>query len=185
MISFNDLLKKAKFATLEDTEKQIVLNELSKSNTYVDRYTLIHIIGQTRDRSLARFVEPFLDCQSDPMVARIALHTLCSFFDLTQHYLSYVHKFLDGADWDEGDQVKQIAIAITGRYLKVNHDENLARKLLKIAGNDNERDVIKEGAIRAMADSLNSKLPVASKRIDLDSDFSKDTLYRFRQVYKV
>ncbi len=183
MISFNDLLRKAKFGPLEDTEKQVVLNELSKSNPDADRYTLIHIIGQTRDRSLARFVEPFLDCKSDPMVARIALQTLCSFFDLTQHYLSYVHKFLDGADWDEGDYVKQIAITITGRYLKVNHDENLAKKLLKIISNNNERDVIKEDAIRAMADSLTIKLPVTSKRIDLDSGFCKEVLNQFQRNY--
>jgi len=85
----NRLLQKAKHGDLTRTE----LRELAASvdrDASVDPYTVLHAIGRAGATELRDTVERYLVCPRDPMLARVALQTLCKYWHNTERYWSEV-----------------------------------------------------------------------------------------------
>jgi len=184
--SYNDrlLLEKAKDGKLTSHELDQVLTRLQSQNPQGDPYTLLHIIGRAGDLRHESLISQYLDSPDDPMLARLALQILCTFWNLTERYMPQVHKFLIGVPWDRDDDVRQIAISISGEYLRTRDDPALLENLINIAENPQESSLIREDAIRALARALGNDwqdLPAATKRTSIEDKWSQNIL---RQAYE-
>jgi len=144
-----------------------------------DRYTLIHILGRGGQTQRRGLVESYLDSPTDPLLARIALIALCDWWGLTADYLGRLESFARTVPWDVDQDVRQIALAIIGRYLRDHDEPRLFRTLLAIASDEAEWDLIREDAIRALAVATGSEqdqMPPASRREPVDSEWSRGAL---------
>ena len=57
-------------------------------------YDDLLLVGRSGLPRHAVLVEPYLESPSDPMMARLALQTLCSSFDLAPRYRDAIERFL-------------------------------------------------------------------------------------------
>lgn len=152
-----EYLERAKWGpALSPTEIRQVVEVLQDPRSTQDRYTLIHIVGRSEATEYRELVESFLESPQDPMLARISLQTLCFFWDMIEEYLPDVVRFVQGVDWDlqDGSQVRQIAMSTLGAYLAEHPDRGLIVLLLRIAGDAEEWEPDREGAVFALAYSL-------------------------------
>jgi hypothetical protein len=107
-------------------------------------------------------------------------------WDKTEKYLEYVRAFLRGVDWDDEEDVRQIAISIAGEYLRGRWDEELFQQLLDIATNDHDLPAIRVTAIRALGRALGdnwTEFPPITTRSDPDDEWYRSTLERAFQRF--
>jgi hypothetical protein len=180
-IDFDRLLERSKTERVTPAEPRVVAEALKDPSSTADRYTLLHILGRSGDLHFEDLVRGFLSCPSDPLLSRLVLQVLCSFWGRTVDYLDYVKAYLSGVEWDIDEEVRQIAISITGEYLVGHDDQDLLGKLLEIAGSAAERPLIREDAIRALARGLGyawTEIPPASTQIPIDGPWASEVLLR-------
>lgn len=173
MSKYEGLLDRAKWGKLSEQEIADVADELQKSNPGADRYTLLHILGRAGAVSYQNLVECFLECQEDPMLARLALQTLCRYWNETDRYIEQVLQFVRGVEWDEGEYVRQMAVSIAGDYLRSHDEPRLLNELLRIFEREDEDRIIREDAYFALARAAGRdrrELPSAARHFDLHTD---------------
>src|SRR6185437_426082 len=115
---------------LSKQELRDIVRMVTRREGGTSLYTALHILGHAGDASYEAIVSAFLDSQDNPMLARLALQILCSYWGLCDQYVEEVRQFVDGVAWDEGEDVRLAAISIGGDYLGGHEDRALADALL-------------------------------------------------------
>lgn len=165
----NSLVKRATLGQLSEKELRDIADGLASSK---DPYEGLLVLGRAEAKQYRGLVEGYLDASDNPMLARLALQILCRYWDLTEQYLCQIMTFMEGVDWDEEDDVRLMAIGCAGSFLLNHSCKPLLAALLRIFHDTNERQLIREVAYRALAESTGVpilRLPPASRHFDLDA----------------
>ena len=164
-----DLLEKAKTRQLSSMEIASVGEELSSSVEGSDKYTLIHILGRAGALAYESEVARYLQYETDPMVARIALQVLCSHWNKARNYLDDIEKFVRGVAWDEDEDVRLAAISIAGELAR-DQECVFVPLLIQIYSDDHENQIVRQATYFALARASGLdwvELPPASRQMDL------------------
>lgn len=151
-----DWLAIAKSRLLTGEEITAIVEELQHPTGAYKTYNLIYALGRGAWREQAPVVEPFLDAEDDPMLARIALQVLCTMWDMPERYLDRAIEFSRGVAWDARFNVQSLAVDILGRYAAARHDPRALRALIErldTADADGD-DITRDAVISAMARPL-------------------------------
>ncbi|KJK49699.1 hypothetical protein UK23_13225 [Lentzea aerocolonigenes] len=105
------LVLRAKEGTLSAAEVDAVAARLTSEPLDEDTYSLLYVIARTRATRHRRIVESFLDCSEDPMLARLAVQTLCTFWGEADRYRDVLDRFIAGVEWDEDGDVRDVALS--------------------------------------------------------------------------
>ena len=175
------LLLKAKEGTITDQEIQQVVSALKQQNDKYDKYTLIHIIGRSFKSEYEPLVASYLHSPEDPMLARIALISLCDYFGKTEKYLVDVLQFINGVHWDDEEDVRLVAISAVGEFLRRQDqkDKFVLTLLIDIFDNSQESEIIKGCVYSALGRAYGldwNELPLASQTLDFDKDINHEIL---------
>jgi hypothetical protein len=137
---------------LTEAEASEVLEELRTSSSPHQKYRMLHILWHGADSRLAHAVEPFLTCTNEVPLVWIALATLCGQWGLTGRYREHVLTFLRGVPWDKDNQIRLLAVTLSGKYLSDNQDSDLVRALIDVVERNEEyRDrVLRHSALVAL-----------------------------------
>ncbi|SRR5581483_9938755 len=152
------LIQRSKDGAVSNAELREVADVLEANQGGGDTYEFLYILARSEARSYEDLVAGFLEYRHDPMVARLALQTLCTFWGLTDKYRDAVSRFLKGVDWDYFGEVRQIAITAAGEFLSTNQDCVFLDQLLLLADSANEEEVERRIAIEAIARALSLSL---------------------------
>lgn len=131
--SFDELLEEAKWGKITSNEIDYVAEQLQENHD--ELYTLIYILGRAEAVRCKKLIEPFLNHPDDPMVSKIALQSLCTYWDLTEEYLDELKMFINGVEWDDFDDVRIQAISIAGEYLRSAKNPELLQTLIDLFEN--------------------------------------------------
>jgi hypothetical protein len=131
--NINELLEKAKWDKLSKSELDEVVKRIMqfKEGDEDDLYGLLYALGRSGASKYRNLVERFLVYPADPMIARIALKTLCTYWDLVPCYLETIKNFIKGVGWDD-DQVRIAAISIAGEYVRSENNKECLKLLLEM-----------------------------------------------------
>jgi len=180
-INYNDLLERAKWGSLSDAEIDHVANEIQKPMFEANAYTLLHILGKSQATRYRHLVEQYLENDSDPMLAKLALQILCTTWGESSHYLEQITRFVQGVAWDEDDDCQLAAVSIAGEYLRTKHDPVLLYLLLELFEREMEDHLLREAAYGALARAMGreySEIPSAAKEFDLKADIDTSIIER-------
>ncbi|MGK5446743.1 hypothetical protein [Streptomyces radiopugnans] len=188
MADFREMLERAKSGKLGNEEFGVAMKAISGGcENQRDLYTALHVVGIAGSPAQAEAVQRHLCTPADPMLSRLALQILCDYWGMSSDFLPELQSFLAGVDWDVDGDVREIAIPIAGRHLReVGGPVGLAQVLTDIAESEGELDLVREGALRALAAALgDSLLDVSSPavRVRVGSTQAVDVLARARQRY--
>jgi hypothetical protein len=163
-------LEKAKSGKISSAEIQAVAQELGDPLSEVDRYTLLHILGKAEAKSFADVVERYVDYQDDPMVARLALQVLCTYWGYGSRYLRHLIAFVRGVPWDTEDEVRLAATSIAGEFLRSTREPELLKALIEVYEDEGANQTARETAYLALGRAMGlgwDELPPASRHFDL------------------
>lgn len=186
MTDVERLLNAARSRRLTTAEVESLVAALEDPDFDGDRYSVIHALGKGAPPTARVLLEHELEDPTDPMVARIALQTLCSFWGLSDLYRDEVLRFLTGVEWDEDRDVQQMAASIAGEMLRNAHDAQLLRVLLELFDNTGDEDVLHADAYFALCRAMGrdwSDLPPAGKVLrpaSVDYEVVSDARERLR-----
>src|SRR4051794_1894343 len=102
----DELLAKSKVGTLSKQEANAIAAELAADPRAPRAYTLLHALGYSGHREARSLVEQFLSYSTNPMLARLALQTVCRYWGEARRYRVALLNALRGFDWDEDDEVR-------------------------------------------------------------------------------
>jgi hypothetical protein len=153
-LDVEELVLRSKEGKVSDKEIEQVAVLLRGEHDDEQTYGLLYVIGRSLSRSHEELVAGFLEHRDHPTVARLALQILCNFWDLTEKYLDQMQRFIDGVDWDDFGEVRQMAISSAGYYLRDHRRGDLLSGLLKRAALDNDDALERRFAIEAIATAL-------------------------------
>jgi hypothetical protein len=176
---WKELLEKAKSGDLSKHELDQVVAAIKDPDTKADPYSLLHIIGRAMDASHKDLVVRYLKWPEDPMLSRLALQILCSYWGQTVKYMNYVREFLAGVAWDVEGDVRQIAASIAGEFLRTTWDHDLFRALLDIAPNEDDLPEMRVTAIRALSRALGhgyNEMPTITSNTSPEDDWYRNTM---------
>ncbi|MEM6706562.1 MAG: hypothetical protein AAF690_27865 [Acidobacteriota bacterium] len=135
-----------------------------------DPYKLLLLLGREGGPRYRRTVESFLQCEDDPMLARLALLILCRYWSMYDEYRSEILQFSRGVVWDDEDDVRVLALACAG-HLGREGDVEALRLLARVFRQASESWVIRDIAYRALETAFgrdSSEQPPASRRLTSD-----------------
>jgi hypothetical protein len=124
----------------------------------VATYKLLYVLSRSRAVRHEQVVASFLDYANDPMVVRLALQTLCTFWGETARYLNDVCRFAAGVEWDYFGDVRQVALSAAGEYLRIQQNCELFRIVYDACINSSIGDVEERVALEALARALGRPL---------------------------
>jgi hypothetical protein len=153
-MKIGDLVRRSKEGAVTPAELAEVAALLAAGVGGEDTYQMLYVIARSGATSYEPLVASFLDHRDDPMVARLALQTLTSFWNLADRYAGELKRFLDGVDWDEDGDVRDVAISATGAYLATTEDCELLAELLRLGAAENTDKVQRRIAVEALAEAL-------------------------------
>lgn len=139
---------------MSSSELREVASMLSSGQGDPDTYELLYVLARSGARSYEELVASFVEYSEDPMVARLALQTLCTFWGLTDRYRDTVVRFLEGVEWDYLGDVRQVAISAAGGFLAENQDCGFLDQLLRLSDSANEEEVERRIAVEAIARAI-------------------------------
>jgi hypothetical protein len=99
-------------ALLESTDVQ----ELGRKLSADDIYSLLLVIGRTKDTRYRGLLERYLDAK-DALTVSLVLEILCLQWGPIEECLEWLLDFALGSAWDDEDDVRQTALRILGDYL--------------------------------------------------------------------
>lgn len=150
-----NLLEQVKWGAPDDKELDAVALALGAGKISGDNvYTAVHLLGRAarpRDEAL---IATFLNGHQGPMVARIAIQTLCSSFGAARNYRCQLLRFIGREPWDEGDDVRLVALSQAGEHLRSILDPELFSAILAIAADEAELATTRLGALSALGRAL-------------------------------
>lgn len=179
------LREEAEEGTIKPEDLRQVAQRLSRADVEEDRYTMLQIVGEAGDKQYRALVERFLESPDDPMLARLALEILAHYWGEADRYLDHIRRFLRGVDWDDEDDVRQMALFQAGDYLAKNSDRELLELIIASVVDRSQNDVMRRAAYLALGRALGlewNALPSASRVFEIDAELqSTDLLDRARR----
>lgn len=167
-------------------ELEWVASQFCDPLTRQDRYTLLHVLGlggpDERHRAI---LEEAMRSGQAPMLARLALQSLCRYWGEGARYKKDLVTFVRGVDWDEDAEVRLAALAAAGELVRESHDRELTTLLLEMFDDSDLPTIIRESAYLALGRGVGkewSELPSSARHFDLVRDVSEDVLQRARQI---
>jgi hypothetical protein len=173
-----ELVDRAKQGLLSRDELDAVAARLRDQSNFdhaLDQILVMMFGGDARYR-LA--VERYLTFRGNLEVARFALETLCTYWQLTDDYLDWVAAFAQGIDWDcswGGSVVRPLTLMIAGFYLSTRPSHRLLQLLIRIAEDETEKVEARLDAAGALVNSLGFPPGQGPRDLALDNE-------RFRWV---
>ncbi|GGP49433.1 hypothetical protein [Saccharothrix coeruleofusca] len=117
-------------------------------------YDWLYVIARASATQYEQLVASYLDHEEDPMLARLALQTLCTFWGFADRYTDQLERFLGEVEWDHLGDVRLIAISASGEYLRENVHSGLLRRLLELADHNGDSTMQPRFALEAVARAL-------------------------------
>lgn len=141
--NLTDLLEAAKEGTITKNDIAGVAKKIKEISKDQDRslYSLIHIMGRAKATEYQKLIEPFLIYPDNPNISKITLQSLCTYWNLTPKYLDELKMFIQGAAWDDFDDVRLVALSIAGEFLRTNHEKELLSLLIALFENQENNQV--------------------------------------------
>jgi len=176
VMNADEMLERATNGKLSAREQNDVAEALRSGDLSLDRYTLLLALGRSMAKRHRSVVESFLDAESDPMLARLALQILCKFWSETARYLPWIERALAGLDWDGDDDVRQMGISIAGEYLLDARQPVLLQRLLLVVDDPSEDESMRKDAYLSVARAMGtrwddlpplSRLPPLARLVDM------------------
>nr|WP_157555003.1 hypothetical protein [Herbidospora sakaeratensis] len=151
MDGIDELVARAKDGALNDEELEAVARRLEARPP--QSYKLLYVLARSGYRPGEDLIASFLESPEDPMLARLALQTLCDQWGLAHKYMERLKDFLQGVEWDIFDEVKQVACSAAGYVLATESKCDLLTLLINIAVGDSS-DLTRICAVEALASAL-------------------------------
>lgn len=173
------LLKKAKEGAITATEIENVADELRNGSSRADPYTLLNILGHASALRHEVLIAKYLDSPDDPMLARIALMTLCTWFGRFQSYKEIVNKFASGIEWDRDGEVRRAAISILGESARSTPGAESVRLLIDLFDRSDDWS-IQQAAYFALARASGqewAELPSAARQMRIPEDCDPEVMH--------
>jgi hypothetical protein len=148
-MDYQDLLQRARWGKLKSEEVDSVAQEMQKRRPALDRASLLHILGESKDKRHRKLVEKCL-YSGDVKLAKMALQTLCVTWGEAAQHTDDLLRFLRGVEWDteQGGHVILIAISLSGEYLRNGKQRELLTELIDIY--EKEGSIFKDEAYVAL-----------------------------------
>lgn len=157
-LDIGDLVERSKSGTVTDAEIDSAAALLASGHKSLDLYGLLYVIARTNARRHEGLVARCLENRDEPMVARLALQTLCTFWGVTSQYLDDLRRFLVGVEWDAFGDLRQVAITAAGEYLAEGKDCSLLSELLNLSRPENDEALERRIATEALARAIGQPL---------------------------
>jgi hypothetical protein len=168
-----DLVRRSKEGAVLDREIDRVAEILAADEGGSDTYQLLYVIARSDVRAHEELVARFLDYREDPMVARLALQTLCTFWGLAGRYREQIERFIKGVDWDIIGDVRQVAMTAAGKFLREYRNHALLQELLRLTDPANtdklERRIAIEAIAYALGDPIEDTLGSGKGTVELEN----------------
>src|SRR5215472_9403073 len=151
-----DMIDKAKAGLLSRRELDEVAAGLERRASNGDLHEKLLVMMFGGDARYRRAVEPYLDFQANPEIARSALETVCSYWYLTADYVDWLVWFGQGVEWDFDwgfAIIRPLALSIAGRHLAYKKSRRLLDLLMRVAEDDTERLRNREDAAAALLEA--------------------------------
>jgi hypothetical protein len=173
------ILERARSGLLSRSEVDAVAHDLECAEGGLDPYTAIHILGLVRAVEHERIIAGFLENPDDPMLARISLEVLGSYWTMGGRYRHEIERFSRGVEWDRDEDVRLIAISLAGETLRAGPDQVFLHLLVTILRSASERPIVRQAAYFALARASGrnwNELPSAAVSLDFDKDVDSQVL---------
>lgn len=119
IVKLVDVVRRAKEGTV--TEREIAAAARMLPDERGPRaYAWLYVIARSSATQYEQLVASYLDHEEDPMPARLALQTLCTFWGFADRYVDQLERFPGDVEWDHFGDVRLIAISASGEYLREN-----------------------------------------------------------------
>lgn len=148
-MNVEDLLTKATKGHISKSEFEEVSQVLSEGKG--DSYGFLLIIGRACDLRYQMIVERYLDSPDDPMLARLSLQILCQYWGLGCEYVTEIKEFINGVEWDEEDEVKDMALSCCASVFKKQEEANLVKSVYDVFIDQNEDSISRITAYGSLA----------------------------------
>ena len=150
----DEILERATRGELSTTEQDAVAKALLSDTPSLDRYTLLLALGRAMAKQHRAVVEAFLQDETDPMLARLALQILCNFWSETERYIPFVERAITGLDWDDDEDVRQMATSVAGEYLREAANPALLALLIAMVEDESEDEFTRADAYLSLARAM-------------------------------
>ena len=178
------LIKKANSGEISDREVQCVYEALINDDE--EAYDLLLIIGRANALKYRPLVEEYLKFEDDPMLARLSLQILCRYWGLASEYIKELCDFIAGVDWDEDEDVRDMAISCASEVFKVEKNPQLVKHIYDVFNNV-EEDLLSRGAAYESLAILKgisaSELP-QPMHFNIDSDVTPSVIENAELILK-
>jgi hypothetical protein len=151
MRSLEALYHEALWGKLTQNEVDYVVQRIKKTDPDTDSFDescdlagLLQTLGRSGANQYRELVEKFLHFRTNGMVCADALRTLFSYWDFTEEYMEDVKLYIRGAEWDESDEARTMALSLAGEYLRKKYDRELLQLLLDVFEKLGKTDQIKD-----------------------------------------
>lgn len=173
-----DLMRRVKINSLTRSEIDQVADRLVNDQGDDDAYSLLYIVGRSGGLWHEKLVASYLENPDDPMLTRLALQILCSFWKLSEKYVEYIDRFLTGVPWDADDEIRLMAISVSGGFLRDHNHLGIRTKLLSLLRDEHESGLVRESALEALARSLGRdwKEIIGNLTADVDSKWARSVI---------
>lgn len=146
------LVGRAKEGSISKPQIDLVATSLNAGMKGSDAYKALYVLGRSDAFQYEGLVARHLYNSADPMLSRLALQILCTFWGRTAKYVEHVRRFVDGEPWDSMGDVRQVAITAAGEWLSLNVDCRMLSSLISLAQSTDElEDVERRLAVEALA----------------------------------
>jgi hypothetical protein len=186
-MNYELLLDQAKSGTITARDIDHVAHALQTNEPDADRYTLLHIIGRSNAIRHRVLVEKYLT-DDDPMLVRLALQILCSYWGESSRYIEKIRMFASGNPRDPDDDVRLVALSIAGEYLRGHEDSDLARIVLRSFQDVEQGRNVREVAYRSICRAVGLEwhdIPASTRHFDLNREVRSDVLNRFKRRFEI
>ena len=160
----DDLIYEATYGELTKDEIFYVVQRIKDTTPEDDKdlSTLIFILARAGTAEYKPLIEKYLYYPKNPRVSRETLKALCSYWNLTPNYLNEIKQFIKGVTWDDCDDVRIVALSISGEFLRTSFDKDLLQLLIHFFENlgyaedlletdeGDGREILKGGAYEAL-----------------------------------
>lgn len=170
------LVRRAREGTVTAEDANLAAAILATVTDESDRYDAVFVIGRAAATAYEDTVASFIESPREPMLARLALEVLCSWWGLTRKYRGDVLRFVGGVDWDleDGGFVRQVAISAAGEHVREHGDAGMLRALLTVFDSQNttelDREVVYQALLRSAGmnwkETLAAGKPARSGNVD-------------------
>ncbi|WP_447003667.1 hypothetical protein ACRAKI_29015 [Saccharothrix isguenensis] len=154
----DDLVRRCKDGRVARSDIADVARLLSSRRDDERAYQLLHVLARSSATEYEELAAIFLDFPENPMVSRLALQALCTFWGLTGKYVDEVRRFVDRVPRDCLGDVRQGAISAAGEHLPAHTDCALLKGLLAIGRVEDPTSVERRVALEALARALGEPL---------------------------